>query len=188
MLSDTVGFVRDLPHHLVASFKATLEEAVHSNLLLVVLDVADPHCRRQLDTVHKVLDDIGATEQPRLLVLNKIDKVDHNIDLLLLQKEYPDAIPLSAATGRHVDQLVEAVRDQLHGGTVTLTLNLAQADGKALTFLENRATVLERNYEGIRAHLTVKIGLRQLDQLQAMGTSAILPDEYAASAGTGWGR
>ncbi|MEO0514063.1 MAG: GTPase HflX [Planctomycetota bacterium] len=191
MLSDTVGFVRDLPHHLVASFKATLEEAVHSDLLLVVLDVADPHCRRQLDTVDKVLDDIGATQQPRLLVLNKIDKVDHNVDLLLLQKEYPDAIPLSAATGRHVDQLVEAVRDHLHGGTVTLTLNLAQADGKALTFLENRSTVLEREYEGIRVFMTVKIGLRQLDQLQAMGTSAILPDEYVESAGTpgsSWGR
>lgn len=188
MLSDTVGFVRDLPHHLVASFKATLEEAVHSDLLLVVLDVADPHCRRQLDTVNRVLDDIGATQQPRVLVLNKIDKVEHNADLLLLQKEHPDALPLSAKTGRHLDTLVEAVRDHLHGGTVTLTLNLAQADGKALTYLENRATVLERDYQGIRVHMTVRIGRRQLDQLQAMGTSAILPDEYVESAGAGWGR
>ncbi|MBB6430532.1 GTPase HflX [Algisphaera agarilytica] len=188
MLSDTVGFVRNLPHHLVASFKATLEEAVHSQLLLVVLDVSDPHCQRQLRTVNEVLDSIGATEQPRLLVLNKIDKVDHNVDLLLLQKEYPDAIPLSAATGRHIDQLVEAVRGHLHGGTVTLTLNLAQADGKALTFLENRATVLERDYQNDRVHMTVKIGHRQLDQLKAMGTSAILPDEHAQTSGSGWGR
>lgn len=191
MVSDTVGFVRDLPHHLVASFKATLEEAVHSDLLLVVLDVADPHCTRQLKTVNKVLDDIGATEQPRLLILNKIDKVEHNVDLLTLQKEYPDALPLSAATGEHVDQLVEAVRDHLHGGTVTLTLNLAQADGKAITFLENRSTVLERDYQDLRVHMTVKIGLRQLDQLQAMGTSAIVPDEYLDTAGppgSSWGR
>ena len=188
MLSDTVGFVRNLPHHLVASFKATLEEAVHSQLLLVVLDVADPHCRRQLDTVQQVLDDIGATQQPRLLVLNKIDKVDHNIDLMVLQKEHPDAIPLSAATGRHVDELVEAVRDHLHGGTVTLTLDLAQADGKALTFLENRATVLDRDYTGDRVAMTVKIGRRQLDQLQAMGSTAVLPKEFAGAAGSGWGR
>ena len=188
MLSDTVGFVRNLPHHLVASFKATLEEAVHSDLLLVVLDVADPHCRRQLDTVQKVLKDIGATQQPRILLLNKIDKVDHNADLLLLQKEHPDALPLSAATGRHMDRLVEVVRDHLHGGMVTLTLNLAQADGKALTFLENRSTVLDRDYRDTRVHLTVTIGQRQLDQLQAMGTSAILPDQYVEPAGTGWGR
>lgn len=188
MLSDTVGFVRDLPHHLVASFKATLEEAVHSDLLLVVLDVADPQCRKQLDTVQHVLDEIGATDQPRLLILNKIDKVDHNADLLLLQKEYPESLPLSAATGRHVDQLVEAVRDHLQGGMVTLTLNLAQADGKALTFLENRSTVLDRDYQDTRVHMSVKIGQRQLDQLIAMGTSTILPDEYVTPGGSGWGR
>ncbi len=187
MLSDTVGFVRNLPHHLVASFKATLEEAVHSDLLLVVLDVADPHCRRQLNTVTQVLDDIGATEQPRLLLLNKIDKVEHNADLLILQQDHPDAIPLSAATGRHLDTLVEAVRDHLHGGTATLTLDLAQSDGKALTFLENRAAVVERDYRDDRVRLTVKIGLRQLDQLKAMGTSAVLPQEYAGTAGRGWG-
>ena len=188
MLSDTVGFVRNLPHHLVASFKATLEEAVHSHLLLVVLDVADPHCLRQLATVNGVLDDIGATDQPRLLVLNKVDKVDHNADLLLLQKEHPEAIAVSAATGRHLDTLVEAVRDRLHGGTVTLTLDLDQADGKALTFLENRSTVLERDYEGNRALLKVQIGRRQLDQLKAMGTSAVLPESHAGSATNGWGR
>lgn len=188
MLSDTVGFVRNLPHHLVASFKATLEEAVHSHLLLLVLDVSDPHCMRQLATVNKVLEDIGATDQPRVLILNKIDKVEHNADLLLLQKQYPEAITLSAATGRNVDTLVEAVRDQLHGGIVDLTLDLAQADGKAITFLENRSTVLDRDYQGIRVHMTVKIGRRQLDQLQAMGTSAILPDEYIGTAGSGWGR
>ncbi|MEM7626257.1 MAG: GTPase HflX [Planctomycetota bacterium] len=188
MLSDTVGFVRNLPHHLVASFKATLEEAVHSHLLLVVLDVSDPHCLRQLATVNTVLEDIGATDQPRILVLNKIDKVDHNADLLLLQKQHPEAISLSAATGRNVDTLVEAVRDQLHGGTVTLTLDLAQADGKALTFLENRATVIDRDYRDTRVHMTVKIGRRQLDQLQSMGTSAILPEEFVGAAGGGWGR
>lgn len=188
MLSDTVGFVRDLPHHLVASFKATLEEAVHSDLLLLVLDVADPHCRRQLATVQEVLKDIGADHQERVLVLNKIDKVDHNADLLILQKENPDAIAVSAATGRHLDQLVECVRDHLHGGTLTLTLNVAQADGKALTFLENRSTVIERDYQDTRVHMTVKIGRRQLDQLQAMGTSAIVPDEYVIAEGSGWGR
>jgi len=188
MLSDTVGFVRDLPHHLVASFKATLEEAVHSDLLLIVLDVADPHCQRQLATVHKVLDDIGATKQPRLLLLNKIDKVDHNADLLLLQKQYPEAMAVSAVTGRNIDSLVEAIRDHLHGGVITLTLNLAQADGKAITFLENRSTVLDRDYQGIRVHMEVKIGHRQLDQLQAMGTSAILPDDYVPADTKGWGR
>ena len=125
MLSDTVGFVRNLPHLLVASFKATLEEAVHSQLLLIVLDVSDPHCQRQLRTVNEVLDEIGATDQPRLLLLNKTDKVDHNAYLLILQKETPDALPISAVTGDGLDALVERVRGHLHGGVQTLELDLA---------------------------------------------------------------
>lgn len=186
MLSDTVGFVRNLPHLLVASFKATLEEAVHSQLLLIVLDVSDPHCQRQLRTVNQVLDEIGATDQPRLLLLNKTDKVDHNADLLILQKEQPDALPISAVTGEGLDTLVQRVREHLHGGVQTLTLNLAQADGKGLTYLENRAQVLDRAYEGDRVKMTVNIGTRQLDELRAMGGSLIEPQ--APAAGGGWGR
>ena len=71
LLSDTVGFIRDLPHHLVASFRATLEETIYAHLILMVLDVSDPVAVRQFATVTEVLDDIGATTQPRMLVLNK---------------------------------------------------------------------------------------------------------------------
>src|SRR5437588_873747 len=73
LLSDTVGFVRDLPHNLVASFKATLEEAVHADLMLRVLDVGHLHARQQFDSVHKVLSEIGAKGKPEILLLNKID-------------------------------------------------------------------------------------------------------------------
>ncbi len=185
MLSDTVGFVRDLPHHLVASFKATLEEAVHAHLLLIVLDVSDPHCVDQLRTVTRTLDDIGAGDRDRLLLLNKIDQLDHNADLLVLQNEHPAALPISAKTGRGLDAVVEAVRSALHGGLQTMTLTVDQADGKALTFLENRAEVLERDYADDVVHMTVRIGDNQLDRLRAMGTTARLPEE---PAGSGWGR
>ena len=183
MLSDTVGFVRNLPHLLVASFKATLEEAVHSDLLLIVLDVSDPHCQRQLRTVRQVLDDIGATDQPRMLLLNKTDKVDHNADLLILQQEDPDALPISAVTRDGLDALTEQVRQHLHGGEKTMTLDLAQADGKALTYLENRSEVIERDYDQDRVKMTVKIGARQLDELRAMGGSLREPK---APAAPGW--
>ena len=73
LLSDTVGFVRDLPHNLVASFKATLEEAIHADLLLHVLDVGHPHARQQYESVHKVLEEVGVKGKPELLLLNKID-------------------------------------------------------------------------------------------------------------------
>ncbi|MEM1445538.1 MAG: GTPase HflX [Planctomycetota bacterium] len=193
MLSDTVGFVRDLPHHLVASFKATLEEAVHAHLLLIVLDVADPHCVDQLRTVRETLKDIGAGEDDgsqTLLLLNKVDALEHNADLLVLQNENPDALPISAKTGRGLDELVEAVRGHLHGGLRETTLIVDMADGKALTFLENRSeAVIDREYQDATVRMTVRIGGHQLDRLWAMGTSARLEDQEATTAGqSGWGR
>lgn len=187
MLSDTVGFVRDLPHHLVASFRATLEEAIHSDLLLLVLDVSNVRARQELDTVRQVLDEIGATEQKRLLVLNKTDALAHNADLLVFTREFPDAIAISAKTGRGIAELVERVRDAMRGDTRELPITLHVGDGKAIGFLENRATVLDRDYGVDTVTMTVRIGARQLDQLRSMGTTA----RYAGDgpvATQGWGR
>jgi GTP-binding protein HflX len=169
MLSDTVGFVRDLPHHLVASFKATLEEATRSDLLLIVLDVAHARARQQLETVMQVLDDIGATEQPRVLVLNKVDLLEHNADLLLFKQQYPTAIALSAKTGRGMEELVEFVRSCLHAGSRELELTVPMKHGKAIAFIENHAEVLDRKYDGDEVAFSVRIGARQLSQLRAMG-------------------
>ncbi|MBI1338208.1 MAG: GTPase HflX [Phycisphaera sp.] len=172
MLSDTVGFVRDLPHHLVASFRATLEEAVHSDLLIHVLDTSHPQAAQQLAVVNDVLDQIGATEQPRLLALNKTDKLEHNADLLAFQATDPGALGISAKTGRGLDRLVERVRSDMHGGMQQLDIQIALADGKATHFVETRATVLDRRYPDNSVVMTVRIGQRQLDQLHAMNTSA----------------
>jgi len=186
MLSDTVGFVRDLPHHLVASFKATLEEAIHSDLLLIVLDVAHPRAEQQLKTVHDVLNDIGAQEQQRTLVLNQIDRLEHNADLLYFEKQYPEAIGISAKTGRNIDVLVQRVREAARGEERTHELTMSIADGKAIHFLENRGAVLDRRYDTDTVTMTVRIGSRQLDRLKAMGTSIRWPQE--AGSGRGWGR
>ncbi len=186
MLSDTVGFVRNLPHHLVASFKATLEEAVHADLLLVVLDAADPNARRMLETVYEVLDDIGAEDNERLLVLNKADKLQDNAELLLLTREHPDAIAISAKTGVGIDKLVERVRTAARGRTQTLDFTVPHADGKTLSFLENRAVILERDYGPDHVTLKVRIGERQLAMLKANGTQADWPGKHDAN-GNGWG-
>jgi GTP-binding protein HflX len=200
MLSDTVGFVRDLPHHLVASFKATLEEAVHADLLLVVVDIADHQAAEQARTVMEVLDDIGATDPPRLVVLNKVDAIKHNADLLVLERQYPEAVQLSARSGEGLDTLIERVRDAARGQMQQLTLSLDAGEGKAIHFLENRATVLDRHYENNRVTMQVRIGRRQLDQLKSIGQSLRLPTNDAAGAEgegdgedlspteSGWGR
>ncbi|QDU34464.1 GTPase HflX [Poriferisphaera corsica] len=186
MLSDTVGFVRNLPHHLVASFRATLEESIHSDLLLIVLDVANPRAIQELDTVMQVLDDIGATEQPRALLLNKIDKLDHNADILYFQQKYPEALPISAATGKGFAEVVEFIRERSNGSSREIPLTLNIADGKSIQYLESRTTVLNREYLDDKVTLTVRIGRNQLDQLRAIGTTAKLPDDLNTKGG--WGR
>ncbi len=189
MLSDTVGFVRNLPHHLVASFKATLEEAVHADLLLVVLDVSHPRAEHQYRTVMEVLNDIGATEPKRLLLLNKTDLLTHNADLLVIQQEHPGSLPISAITQEGLDAVTDAVLAQAKGGTIDMELQLSSADGKAIHFLENRANVLDRNYEGDTVTMSIRIGKRQLDQFHAMGSTAVIVGEYDdGEPKGGWGR
>ncbi len=172
MLSDTVGFVRDLPHHLVASFKATLEEAVHSDLLLIVLDVAHPRAPQQLDTVMEVLDEIGATEQQRLLMLNKADLLEHNADILAFQQAYPDCQAISAKTGAGMDELIVTVRAIATGGQQELTLELDLDQGRAIQFLESQTEILSREYAPNQVRYTARLGERQLAQLKALGVSA----------------
>ena len=186
MLSDTVGFVRNLPHHLVASFKATLEEAVHADLLLVVLDAADPNARRMLETVYQVLDDIGATDGERLLILNKADKLDDNAELLLLTQEHPGAIALSAKTGVGVDRLVERIRTASRGRIQTFDFTIPHTDGRTLQFLEHRATILERDYGPNHVTLKASIGERQLAILKSQGTQAQWKGRHDTGGGA-WG-
>ncbi len=110
LLSDTVGFIKKLPHDLVASFKSTLDEAASASLLLFVVDASDPSFRSQLDVTRKVLAEVGATEVPSLLVLNKRDRLSPD-ELAALKAEYPEAIVLST---RNKDDL-QALRERIMG-------------------------------------------------------------------------
>ncbi len=170
MLSDTVGFVRNLPHHLVASFRATLEESIHSDLLLIVVDLSDPDAEEHFETVEQVLSDIEADQEERIILLNKIDVLEDNSSELVWRQRFPDALLISAAKGIGLDKLVEVVREKQCGEELTMTLRLPMSDGKSLHFLENRAEILDRNYDTTHVTLAMTIGARQLAQLRAMGT------------------
>ncbi len=169
MLSDTVGFIRDLPHHLVASFRSTLEETVYAQLLIIMVDAADPNAEMHLETVQSTLDQIGATQQPRLIVLNKIDRQSSPDDLLVWMNRHPEAHPISAATGQGLDDLSAVVLDHMLGGVREVTLTVPFADSSTIDFLEKRTIVLDRQYEAESARFTVKIGRRHIDMLLARG-------------------
>jgi len=175
MLSDTVGFIRDLPHHLVASFRSTLEDAIHAHLLLIVLDVADRQAPRQLATVRQVLDDIGANTQPRLLLLNKVDhfhglRQDEQRDRRGPDEwlaEEPDALLISAKTGEGLDELRQRVLGFMQGEIKECDLDLPIGSSKAIDFIERRLDVMERTYSGEQIRYRVKLGRRQAEQLAA---------------------
>ena len=116
-LTDTVGFISNLPHHLINAFKSTLEEALDADLLLLVLDSSDPDAEFQYETVCSVLEDIGADKNPRILLLNKIDKDDGNGNSLLqtLRLKYPDAIPVSAKEEFGFEDLKLKIYETVYG-------------------------------------------------------------------------
>jgi GTP-binding protein HflX len=104
LVSDTVGFIRNLPHDLVASFRSTLDEALDASLLLHVVDAADPAFRSHIQVTKEVLEDIGAGKLPSLVILNKIDIVDSSRKALL-EKEFPEAIAMSALNPQDIEAL-----------------------------------------------------------------------------------
>lgn len=184
MLSDTVGFVRDLPHNLVASFRATLEEATHADLLLIVLDVSDPSAELQYETVQSTLRDIYESaraadereghqwiEPQQILLLNKADALQDNRELLIWQQRIPGAIPFCAKdpSGTGHEELRARVAGLARGEVRELWLTLPMSEAKAVTAIENRAEVLDRQYADGVVRLRTRIGARQIDRLRAGG-------------------
>ncbi len=169
LLSDTVGFIRNLPHHLVASFRSTLEETVHADLVILVLDASDPEARSRLRVVEQALDDIGADQQPRLLALNKMDRLEDRREQFVWLNEFPDAIPISAATGEGLDDLAGRALEAFLGPVKEVTVTAPLRDARVIDYLEKRAEVLGRAYLNGSVRMTVRIGARQVDQLLAHG-------------------
>lgn len=166
MLSDTVGFVRDLPHNLVASFRATLEEAVHADLLLHVLDVGHPHAQQQYDSVHAVLKEIGADEKPELLLLNKVDTPEGEDAFPYWRALHSGALPISAKTGAGLGELAESVFTASRGTQTDVILEASSTDGKLLAFIESHARVSDRQFEDGRVRMRATVGRRTLAELE----------------------
>jgi GTP-binding protein HflX len=156
-LSDTVGFIRHLPHHLVASFYATLEEVRSADLILHVVDASHPDARLQIEAVEDVLREIGAGETPRIIVLNKTDRVEDPLDLALAAAGHPESVQVSALTGDGVDRLAAAVERHIVEGQAEAEFRVPAGEGKLLAWLAERGTVLARVYEDGMVSLRVRM-------------------------------
>ena len=167
VLADTVGFVSLLPHALIEAFKATLEEVVHADLLLHVVDAADPVCAERVSQVRTVLNEIGAGEVPQMLVFNKVDLCDAEfVPDPLIADGCIGAWPVSALTGAGLDELVGAIGDAL-GVAAPHEVILDSADGKTRAWLYRSGAVLcERTAEDGNLHLTLQADDHLLAELQ----------------------
>ncbi len=171
LLSDTVGFIRNLPHGLVASFKATLEEAMHADLLLHVVDASNPEAERQIEAVKSVLDELGLADHPTLLVLNKVDRVADRSLLDVLTARHRDAVAISAASKLGLDALETAVRTALQTGSLDAEVETAAGNGQVLAYLARHAQIEDRVYNDDRVLLHCRLPRQCVDYLNEHGAS-----------------
>jgi GTP-binding protein HflX len=150
LLSDTVGFIRELPHHLIASFKATLEEARQARLLLHVVDASNPAAEEHIQSVNKVLKELGCGDKPTLLVLNKVDRLADTVNLLILQKQHPRSVAISAATGQGMDELRSAVIEMLSADFANTEVDVPAANGRVLAYLSAHAEIYRQEFHDNR--------------------------------------
>lgn len=177
LLSDTVGFIRNLPHDLVASFKATLEEAIQAHLLLHVVDASHPGARGQIEAVNNVLDEIGVRNTTTLLVLNQIDRVADRAILHGLERLYPQCVSVSAKTGEGIDALCRAVTDILGAAYVTAQVRTHVGNGKLQAQLGAHGTIMTKSFDGENVDLIVRIPRHVLGQINRDQAAVRLLDE-----------
>ena len=157
LLTDTVGFIKKLPHGLVEAFKATLEEVVRADLLLHVVDVSHPQAEEQIAAVDAVLKEIGADEKSTLMIFNKMDQLDGNGALNRLQEKFPHAVAISATTGKGIPALLAEIGTQLRPTREFLELRIPHEQSAAIARLHKVGQVIERRYNAKTARFKARI-------------------------------
>jgi GTP-binding protein HflX len=156
LLSDTVGFIRNLPHHLVASFNATLQEVIDADLLLHIVDIFHPGIDRRIEAVDKVLEELGCSQKPRLLVFNKIDKTDP-IELQIVNKKFPDSVFISAKEKKGLDVLATRIVEFIAKDETLLTFSISAGDGKFLSWLEELGNITSKTYRAGMVKIKIRL-------------------------------
>lgn len=166
LVSDTVGFIKHLPHDLVASFRSTLDEARYSALLLHIVDASDPNFREQIDVTKQVLFEMEV-QQERQLVLNKCDRLNED-ERHILGIEFPKAIMMSAIVPEDIEQLKETIRVFFEGEIIEYVIRVPYRKGNMLDEIHTNTEVLDTGYDEKGAVLRVRAPERAIDRIQAL--------------------
>ena len=166
LISDTVGFIRKLPHHLVESFMATLEEIVEADILIHVLDISDSLVEDRAKAVYNVLEEIGFHDKPIITALNKVDKLSGNFVLERYQKTHPRCVAISAKCGQGFDDLLKAIESVFDDDLSKYTLSIPQRDSRSISILYAEGNVLKKAYANNRVLLEAEINAYLAAQLR----------------------
>ena len=163
LLSDTVGFLQRLPHHLVASFHATLEETIHADLLLHVVDASHPDAAHQMAAVEEVLGEISPHLEPEILVFNKIDRVEDplKLHLLLEGRDHVDVAHVSAQTGEGLERLTQLVIARLDARASTVDVRVPVTDGRIVALVRSNGAILSEGMDEAQTRLAFRLRLSQ---------------------------
>jgi len=166
LLSDTVGFIHKLPHHLVASFKSTLQEVQLADLILIVMDISDPQYEKHLTTVNEVLLDLGVRENQTLIVFNKIDLLKDQDTLAGALREHGDAVPVSVLQQVNINALENRILEIRQSGYQTETLMLDHSQQRFLAFLHRSTEILELSYEEDHTRVVIRAKAEVLPEIR----------------------
>ena len=165
LMTDTVGFIRKLPPHLVASFKSTLEEITEADILLHVVDTSSKHFEDQIQVVRQTLEELDAHEKPTLMVFNKIDRLTDRSVLHTLAQQYPQCVFISAVRGIKITGLKEAVRTLLEKEFVEEQVRISQEHQKLISYLHTVSEVLDTTYEDSTVVLKLRLPKKERDRI-----------------------
>ena len=167
LLSDTVGFIRKLPHNLVASFRSTLKEVVDSNLILIVLDASSEYIDDHYKTIIDVLNDIGAKNETQI-VLNKIDLVKSKTRFKFLKNLFPSGIYVSALDQLRIDSLKKSIVLEMDKNHITIELQLPYSEPKKIAFSQQGVEIVKKDYKTDYVYLKIRGSIRRIDQIKIM--------------------
>lgn len=168
LLTDTVGFIRNLPHHLVRAFRSTLDELKYADAIMIVTDASDPEAEAQLEVTEKLIFDLEASGKPTLYVMNKCDLCTEVPFVLTPAGSHGETVAISALDGRNVEALVEALERIALGGKMMSIFMLRPSDQKTLAFLYRNASVENVEYNDDHTVVTAIVDEKTMKQAQKL--------------------
>ncbi|MBU0895108.1 MAG: GTPase HflX, partial [Candidatus Omnitrophica bacterium] len=162
---DTVGFIKELPHHLVEAFKATLEEVTEADFLLHIVDASHPKAMEQAEAVYEVLKEIGAIDKPTITALNKTDKAEGRAAAESLKGRFSDPVAISAIKKDGLDRLISRILHYIKDSTVVINISIPAGDVKTLNLIHENGFIRDQKYRGEELLIEAEVPIRLKEML-----------------------